>query len=279
MRKTRRRLPILTMAYTNLESWIHAPRTILMLILAILLCHLEVKRIFMSLEQAEVMLYWVEMPYKQMENGVNILISTTLFLVMVSDLPRQFSYQNLMLIRSNRRQWLTAQIIYSASIVLSVILLLVVCILLFSLGGAPFGTGWSDNTRIADGSMFETEALIPSYVREHFTPGTAILYATLPLFGFWFSMSMLILLCALLGSPLIGLSLSAFALLSHNISSYELPYPIRFATVQELNPDVFGPGHYRITIAAYIVLNVLMILGMYWRIQHTDLVFNTQYKL
>ena len=277
--KAKMRHPIITIAYANLESWIHTPRTIIMLIMIVMLCFLEVKRMFATLDQMGVTLYWAEMPYKLLENGVNVFVSSILFFVMVSELPRQLPYQNLMLIRSDRRQWLTAQIAYSTWMVLAVLLLLIVCTLIFSIGGAPLQSGWSDNARIAEGSMLETGALIPAYIREHFSTITAIFYAVLPLLCFWFSMSMIILLCSLLGSQFIGLIICAFALLGHFIGSYDFPYPIKFAIVQELNPDIFGPERYRITIGVYMALNALMILGMYLRIKHTNLVFSTQNKM
>lgn len=275
----KRRHPILNMVSANLEAWFHSRRTLLMIVFAVMLCYLEVGNALSMYSQGGNILNWGEVPYKFLEYGVNILMSSILVFVMVSELPRQLPYQNYMLIRSNRRQWLTAQILYSFSIVLVVMLLLVICIQIFSLGYVDFNTGWSDSARIAADETLEYSSIVPRYVREHYIPFTAAFYAALPLFSFWFTLAMIILLCSLMGSQLIGLVICAFLLLAHFVGAYPLPYPVNFAIVQELNPDVYGPERYRITMAVYLVLNAAMILAMYWRLSHTDLVFYAENKL
>lgn len=277
--KKKARHPILTMVSANLDSWIHTPRTIIMLIFTLMLCYLEVKTQVKILDRAGIVMYWYEIPYVLMSSGINISMSSILFFVMVSEMPRKLPYQNYMLIRSNRRQWLTSQIVYSISIALLVILLLVICVMIFSTGQAGAGTGWSDTARIAEGSMMEFDAVVPRYVREHFAPAFAILYAALPVFLFWFSMAMVILLCTLLGSQFIGLLVCAFALLGHFVGSYNFAYPINYAIVQNMNPDIFGPERYQWTMGAYLIINALMILGMYVRIAKSDLVFYAENKL
>ncbi len=275
----RKRHPIFTMASANIDTWLHSPRTVLMIVFAVLLCLLEVRNTTTLLSQNGITLYWSEVSYKFLEYGVNILMSSILVFVMVSELPRQLPYQNYMLIRSNRRQWLTAQILYSLCIVLAIMLLLIICVQLFSIGHVDFKAGWSDTARIAKDETLEYAGAVPKYVREHFSPVTAIFYAALPLFFFWFSLALIILLCSLLGSQFVGLVICAFLLLAHFVGSYPFPYPINFTIVQELNPDIHGPERYRITVAVYIALNAIMILAMYLRVSRTDLVFYAENKL
>ena len=272
---TRRRHPIVAMMSGNLEAWLRSPRTILLLLFVVVLCFLEVNwTLHHVLFWEGITLHWVEAPYKMLEYGVEIYMSSGLLFVMISEIPRKHSYQNNMLIRSNRRQWLTAQIMYCILMAVTVLLLLVVCVLVFSFASTEHIAGWSDSARMMDGSMLEKYGVVPQYVREHYTPGTAILYAALPIFCFWFSMIMVILLSSSLGSSFIGQLVCAFALLVPYVLNYvDIPFPTQFATVKGLNPDWNGPELYRKTICTYVVLNGAMILAIYWRLKKTDLVF------
>lgn len=272
--------PILSMAMANLDAWVHSPRTIFMLIFTILLCYLEVYKLMVQVNGNGWAMNLAETPYKFLEYGVNIYMSSILVFVMISELPRKLPYQNYMLIRSNRKKWMTAQILYSFLIVIAVLLLILLCILLFSALYTDFGSGWTDPARIASGSMQAEHALVPQYVREHFVPFTAIFYAALPLFFFWFSLAMIILLCSLLGSQQAGLIICAFALLAHFVGAYDtLFYPVKYATISGLSLEEFGPERYWYTLAGYIILNATMILTMYWRVSRTDLVFYSENKI
>ncbi|MEA5014252.1 MAG: hypothetical protein VB099_06800 [Candidatus Limiplasma sp.] len=266
--------PIATMINANLSSWLRSPRTIIMLIAIVLLCHIEISRSIPMLKNEDILLNWFEMPYKMLESGVNILMSSIIFFVMMSELPRQMNFQNNMLIRSSRKRWLTAQIFYSFLLIFIVLVLLIACVLIFSLGQFPMDNQWSDTARIADGMPLDDSLMaIPTYVRERFTPLTSIVYASMPIIGFWLSMSMVILLCSLLGSQFIGVLICAFAMLAHFVGSYPLPYPIEFAIVQNMNPDFVGPSMYWKTLGTYAVLNTILIGVMFFRIHKTDLVF------
>jgi len=271
----RRRHPIIAMVSGNLEAWLRSPRTILLLVFIVAFCFLEVDLMLNYVLNWEgVTLHWVEAPYKMLEYGVEIYMSSGLLFVMVSEIPRKHTYQNNMLIRSNRRQWLTAQIIYCILMAVTVLLLLVISILVFSFASTKHITGWSDSARMMDGTVLGKYGVVPQYVREHFTPGTAIMYAAMPIFCFWFSMAMVILLSSLLGSSFIGLLICAFALLAPYVLDYiNVPFPTQFATVKGLNPDWNGPELYWKAICSYAALNGMMILAMYCRVMKIDLVF------
>lgn len=276
--KTHKR-PILTMAMANLESWTHSPRTMLMMIFTIMLCYLEVNRTLATYSKEGFILNWVEMPYVLFQNGINILMSSMLIFVMISEIPRLLPYQNNMLIRASRKRWLTSQIVYCLVMLLVIAVVITICILLFSLGKTEFGSGWSDTARIAQDENMAFMTVVPKHVREHYAPLTGVFYAAAPVFLFWFSMAMIILLCSLLGSQMIGLVICAFILLANFVGSYPLPYPINFATVSAMNPDEYGPELYRTAVAIYAGLDMTLVLAMYWRISKTDFVFYSENKL
>lgn len=274
-----RKRPILSMAMANLESWVHSPRTILMMIFTVMLCYLEVNNRISMYAQQGYHLNWIEIPYIFLQYGVNILMSSMLTFVMISEIPRLLPYQNYMLIRANRRKWLTAQIVYCLLMLLAILLIIIICTSAFSLGKVSFENEWSDTARIAQDEALQYTSAVPRYVRENYTPLTGIVYATLPVFLFWFSMALITLLCSLLGSQFTGLVICAFVLLAHFVGSYPFPYPINYSTVGAMNPDEFGAGLYRNAIMVYLVIDAVMILAMYWRISRTDLAFYTENKL
>jgi hypothetical protein len=271
--------PILSMAMANLESWVHSPRTILMMLFTIMLCYLEVNSTLAMYSREGFVLNWAETPYILFQNGINILMSSMLIFVMISEIPRMLPYQNYMLIRANRKRWLTSQIVYCLFMLLAITIIITICILLFSLGKTEFGSGWSDTARIAQDENMAFMTVVPKHVREHYAPLTGVFYAAAPVFLFWFSMAMIILLCSLLGSQMIGLVICAFILLANFVGSYPLPYPINYATVSAMNPDEYGPELYRTAAAVYAGLDMTLILAMYWRISKTDLVFYSENKL
>lgn len=271
--------PILAMTMANLETWIHSPRTILMVTFTVMLCYLEVNNMLRMYSRDGFVLNWIETPYVFLQYGINILMSSMLIFVMISEIPRLLAYQNYMLIRSDRKRWLTSQILYCLLMLLTITLVIIVCILLFSLGNVAFGLNWSDTVRIAQDGNMEFTAIVPKHVRESFVPLTGILYATAPVFLFWLSMAMIILLSSLLGSQFVGLVICAFILLAQFIGSYPFPYPTNFATVAAMNPDEYGPELYRTAITVYAGLNVVLITLMYWRISHMDLVFYSENKV
>jgi hypothetical protein len=275
----KKRRPIMTMLSANLDVWIHSPRTVLMLVFSVALCYMEVTKSLSVLSAEGIILNWAEAPYKMFEYGINFLMSSILVFVMISEIPRRMPYQNYMLIRTDRKRWLTSQVTYSLLLILAVLIMLILCVLIFSLSWTARGEGWSDTTRIAEGMVLESQGVVPRYVREHFIPATAALYALLPVFGFWFTMATVVLLFSFLGASYIGLLICAFALLAQFVGSYPFPYPIRFALVQSMNPDAYGPELYWKAIAVYGTLNLVMIGAMYLRISRADLVFYAENKL
>lgn len=279
MRDKHTRHPIRSMAIANLDSWVHSPRTAVLLIFTVMLCYLEVGSVTKGYSQLGFTINIAEAPYIFLAYGLNIVMSSILFFVMISELPRQLPYQSYMLIRSNRRQWLTAQILYSLFIVLTVLTLLVVCILVLGIFQTGIASGWSDTARLEAGDMMQFEAIVPAHVRENMSPFNAMLFAAAPIFFFWFTMAMIILLCTLWGSQFVGLIICAFLLLGHFIGSYYIPYPIHFATVKNMNLEVGGMGKYWCTLGVFTLLNISLIGLMYLRIYHAELVFYTENKL
>lgn len=272
--------PIMTMASVNLDSWLHSSRTVIMLICAVLLCLLEAGKTLETYRNMDIILNLGETIYVLFSYGVNIFMSSVIFFVMISEIPRRVCFQNYTLIRSTRKKWLSAQILYCVFMVLLTLALLGVCILIFSSWSTVASLDWSDNARIDSGAYLASQGVVPEYVRSKFNIFSGTLYAAMPLFFFWFTLSMIILLFGIFGAPTVGILVCAFLLLAHFIGSFSLNfrYPIQYAMVQALDPDTYGPSLYRNTIIAYIGINAILILIMYIKISHFDLLFDSEVK-
>lgn len=269
-----RKPSIHTMAAANFDSWIHSPRTVIMAITIIMLCLLEMMRQADALNSTGVFFNTLESVYLLFSGNLSIVMASALFFVMVSELPRKISFQNSMLIRTTRKRWLLSQILYCLWTVITMLLLILICLFLFSLLFAVPDGSWSDTRRIANGEATQYEAIIPQSLRDVLSPTSAILYAMLPVFFFWFSMTMVILLSSLLGMPIVGLLICAFAFLSGYISSYEFQLPITYATSETINPQFVDIADYWNALLGYIILNVCLAAGTWLRVSKADLLFN-----
>lgn len=268
------------MLSSNFDAWMRSPRTTIMLISIVLLCYLEVANTFQTYASFGIAVNWVETPFLFMAYGVNILMSSIMFFITISEIPRKLSFQNYMLIRSNRRKWLLSQILYCVGMVCAMLLIMTLCILLFSYPYAAHGRGWSDLTRIQEGLVVETQTLVPQHVLHTYTPFLGTLYAMLPIFAFWLTLAMIILVTSLFNMPLVGLLLDASIILSGFILMFanDVYLPIQFSILQYLNPDNNGPEFYRYTMLGYVLLNAAMVSAIYVRISSTDLVFSSDNK-
>ena len=81
------------LATSNVDSWLHTPRTIVMLIAAVLLCMVETQKLFRLYTIDGYSLHLVESVFLLAYTGFNILMSSMMFLVTISELPMQISFQ------------------------------------------------------------------------------------------------------------------------------------------------------------------------------------------
>ena len=88
---------------------------------------------------------------RRLRRACNITMTSILFLITVSELPRRMGYQYNMLIRATRYQWLCSQILYCLWMTLLMLLLVVLCAAIFILPGVAPGNGWTDDIRIMQG--------------------------------------------------------------------------------------------------------------------------------
>lgn len=266
------------MAQANFESWIHSPRTWIMLLFVTAFCYVVCHNHEQMVQELGV--HWGETMFYILYNGCNITMTSILFLVTISEIPRRMGYQYNMLIRSTRNQWLCSQLLYCLWMTLTMILLVIVCAGIFILPGITLGGGWTDDLRIASGIMMEENALVPTFIRQNFTPLTACLYALLPTFFFWFSMVCIVLLFSLFGVPLVGLLFYALMLVGNVVFMVEMigniPMPIYYATLSNITIGCSGKEFtkYNQAMIGYGAVLSTILIVMFFRVRKNDLEFD-----
>ena len=108
-----------------------------------------------------------------------------------------------------------------------------------SSSGLTPGRGWSDIIRIAEKAIEPEEALVAQYILNQFTPFTALLLAILPMFCFWFTMVLVILMFGVWGASVVGVMVYAFIMVAHVIIYFEyfpfpMSMPMHFSTLRDI---------------------------------------------
>jgi hypothetical protein len=223
---------------------------------------------------------WRESCYYFLSIGFNISYTGILYLVMICELPIRTGYHNMSLMRSSRSKWVVSQILYCAWMALAMVLLLAVFSALFLLPLANGETGWSETQAVLDGYVGEGETLVSGYIRAHFTPLTASLLACVPLFLFFFTMTLVVFLCTFLGAPTLGVLVYVFLLMAQVVLYVEffpwLRLPTQYAALQ----IILGVRDEGFRIArmflVYGIVDGLLIAALLLRGKKADLLFGKE---
>ncbi len=271
---------VLAMAAANFDSWLHSPRTIIMLVFIAAICYLQMCGYRMTLEETGYTMHMGETLFYEFNFGCNMPMTTALFLVMVSELPRRIAFQQYALVRSSRMRWMAAQVVYCMMMVAAMLLLILLCITLLALPLITPGTGWSDAQRIAAGVIEPQEALIEPYIMARFTPATALLAAMLPMMFFWLTMVLVILLFGVWGAPVVGVVAYRFIVVAHVTIYFEyfpipMSMPMHFATLRTVMSGYEGEEMRRLVgvAAGYLALIAALVGAMLLRVRGAELNF------
>lgn len=265
----------------QISDWIHSPRTIVMGIIIILLTYLYATGYKAMLNDLDIASYIGEAFYIYISSGFgNITLTSAMFLIMVSEIPRRTAFQNCMLIRTSRNKWLWSQILFCFVVVNLMLLLMTLFCIVLTLPCIKPGKGWSDLDRIAadPNAAFEMQ-LVPEFIRV-IQPWQASFLAAAILFAFWFVMLLLILMFSLAGKPNYGLILYVFFLVLHVTVLWErIPgfrSPANYSTlsaVAALYPDQ-ELQKIPIVLCVYMGIVLFMISLMHFQVRTMDLCFS-----
>lgn len=264
----------------QMSDWIHSPRTIIMAILILLFTFMNAKSYNAMLESSHLISYAGEAFYVYLSSGFgSITLTSALLLIMMSEIPRQVSFQSSMLIRSSRSKWLWSQMLFCFTVVALMMMLMLVCSMMLTLPYLSHGSGWSDLDRIAANPDAQWDVqLVPEYIRR-ISPLQASIYAGLILFAFWFVMFQIILAFSLAGKPNLGLILYVFLLVLHITVMWErIPgfrSPANFSTiaaVANMYPE-YELQAIPTVLFVYAGIALVLITVMHIQVRNKDLQF------
>ncbi len=270
------------MARSNFNSWLYSPRTWIMLSFVITFCYVVTSNFIGSIQVYSYCFHFTESLFYLLYNGCSITTTSILFLITISELPKRVSYQYNMLIRSSRIEWLESQMLYCLWMTLCMMALTVLSTSLFLAFHSLPGNGWTETAQIASEVIQENEALIPTFIRSAFMPWTACLYAMIPMFLFWLTMTFVVLLFSICRIPFVGLMTYAFMLVANVIFMvdpfYDFPMPIYYATLNDIISGLAGQEFLKVEEASigYGIAIVILMASMCIGVKKTDLVFHSE---
>ena len=282
MRKTFRSVWAMTAA--NLDAWLRSPRTLLMVLFVVAICYLQGQGVARTLADTGRSLHFGETLFYELNFGAGVNMTSILFLMMVSEIPRRIGFQNAMLIRATRMKWLASQLLYCLLAALFMLLFVTFWIVVFTLPAVTPGSGWSDAQRALASGIEPHDALISPIIRASFSPFAACLIAMTPLLLFWFTMVCVILLFSLFGASIAGVLLYVFLLVANVTVLFEvfpgMSMPVHYATLRGIfavfnYEELYG---FRRTVMGYGVLIAALIGIMALRVKSTELVFTAAQK-
>lgn len=265
-----------------IADWLHSPRTVISAVMLLALAYMNARSFAYLLETGALYAYPGETVYHFLATGFgNVSLTSALFLIMMAEIPRHLAFQNMLLIRSSHKAWLASQVLFCCLITAAMIGLMLVLSLLFSFPSLSAGTGWSDLERLAaDPDAAWMPQLTSVFIRA-IPPWVAALLAFLILFFFWLTMTLVILLCTLLGKPNAGVIVYVSLLVLNVTVAWEaLPrwmrtMPIQFSTMAYVG-GTFPERELQAVpcvIGAYLLIDLLLILLMHTRIRRMELFF------
>ncbi|MEZ7872545.1 MAG: hypothetical protein QMB53_02010 [Eubacteriales bacterium] len=272
---------VAAMAGANFDAWIRSPRVWVTALCVVVYCLLQAinspaEHQVNGLSPAFTL---PEMLFLRMTEGFFIMASL-LFLVMVSELPRRINYQYSMLMRASRGRWLLSQALYCLWMAAAMVAALVILYCLFALPYAAPGGGWAEDVLIQAEAYAEYEALVPTYIRQGFSPWGACLLAAGPMFLFWFVMALVILLFSLLGAPMLGplfYGTALFAPVTILVEAFQngFPSPINYSTLSNIVYRFRGEEIARLwQVGLYYLVAIALLLGaLYLSAKRADLTF------
>jgi len=284
MAKMRREHAVTQMALSNLIAWINSPRVLSMIVCMVVYGIMQgvVDQAGFGVEGIALPLTLPEKLFVKLYNSF-YLMGSLLFLVMVSEIPRRIPFQYMMLIRSTRRKWIVSQCLYCAFMVVLTILLLSMTYMLAVFPDSPLGNTFTDDAFIEAGYYEQEESFIPAYIRSRFTPWSACLIAAVPMFFFWYTMVLVILLCSMMGHPMLAPSLyglilfAPITLLTECLPSW-LVLPTDFNSLGAIVSECVGGELSRLgaVLIGYLAVDTGLIFILDRMALHTDFAFFDQ---
>lgn len=266
-------------AKSNFTVWTRSSRTIFVFIFAALLVYNGALQNQNYMTAVAVPLHWLEAVCWALSERLPVYTYGLLMLIMINELPLKTGFHSFSLIRSDRHTWIKGQIFYCLWIVLLYVTFLILLTMFIMRFLFPVSFGWSEQNAIEAGLLFEEDALISPLLMRHFTPITGLLISILPIYSFYFMMSLLLLAFSISGHSALGAAVYMFLLLFGQIFLLEIfplhRIPVQYAVLNGITGKTTEeiPAKLAEGIAVHIVGNILLLWVLLRRAKNTDLCF------
>lgn len=239
----------------NFLGFFHNPKVILTFLLGIVLSFLLSEKVMRIVTYFQTPMQAAEPFIWTFGDTTAVLCSALLLLLIFSDLPKLSDASMFYLIRTTKKRWLTAQLIYIISVtgIYMGFMMIVTCVLCAK--DSFIGNMWSKTAALLGYSEMGREMQIPSTVRvmESIQPYGCAIQVIMLLFGYALTMGFLVLLCNMAfgkkAGILAGLCYSLYGFLMDpeilgkmmGLEPFEM-YKVRTATgwISPLNHAVYG---------------------------------------
>lgn len=266
--------------YAHFSAWLHSPRTMIMGIVILCSAYIHARNYGHTLSLQNYQAHFGETVFYYLNNGFNVVTTSTFLLIMVSEIPKRIPFQNAVLIRTAKGKWLASQVMFCIAVVFLMIIFMTVFCTALTLPYITPGSGWSDLERLAENPDYRYEIqLVQEYVRV-LSPFQACLCAASVIFFFWVTMLLVILFFSLLGQPNAGMLIYMFILQFALTFRFEMvPYmrtPIHYATLVAVGNQMEEGKELAslpMVLGVYVAVDMLLISIMALRIKHDDLCF------
>lgn len=261
------------------RMWLRAPRTWWMIGSMLLLCLTQVRQGWLYQLRDEA-LYPLEIITYHFYGGFNLMMSSSIFLLGCSEIPRRVSWQQQSLIRSSRRAWLFGHIGQCLLMVCVTVGFMIAVTLLGSLGHIRPGVGWSDLEKIERMEILPWDSIMPLFLVQSTSPWQGAAMTVLPVMLFWLTMLLIILLFGMTSRPHLGLLICAFAVLSYVCMMSEddwLRYfaLFRYTRLSGMDLEAYGLSYFGKVMMGYGMLDFGLIAAMTAMVKRTDFTFGS----
>lgn len=188
-----------TIAGYNFRLWRRNPRIIVTFALAFILCFLLSDKAVRFAVEHNTTMQIVETFIWSFGDSNSILLTSVLLVMLFADMPFLSSGTPLYLVRTDRRTWITGQMIYTAAATAVYLLFVLLCTVFFSMQQAFPANMWSPTAAILGYTNAGERVAIPALVKtlEMSWPYQAMSAIFFLMLGYSLVMVMIMLVCNL----------------------------------------------------------------------------------
>lgn len=189
----------LSIAGYNFQLWRRNPRILVTFALTFILCYLLSDKVVQFAIEHNTTMQIVEVFVWNFGDGQSILLSSVLLVLLFADMPFLSSGTPLYLVRTDRKIWITGQIVYILAATLVYLLFILLCTVFFAVQQSFLANMWSPTAAILGYTNAGKQIVVPALVKtlEMSWPYQSMIYIFTLMLGYTSVMVMIMLVCNL----------------------------------------------------------------------------------